>query len=171
MIKKNIKNNKRGFVLLFAVTLSAILLAIALGVSNIALREVKFSTNTRDTNNAFFAADTAAECALYYDRTPGSPNNYPNAFKASPDSMNCAGNSIVPTPSGVPDYWTFVVPKLGSGELGCAIVTVDKTNSAQYIILSKGYNTGSGGNNSLNWTCNPTENSVERELEIKWKVD
>jgi len=34
-------------VILFAVTLSGILLAIALGVANIALKEIKFGTNAR----------------------------------------------------------------------------------------------------------------------------
>jgi len=66
---KEIKKNK-GFVILFVVTLSSILLAIALGAANIALKEIKFGTSAKDTNNAFFAADTGAELALFNDKTP-----------------------------------------------------------------------------------------------------
>ena len=51
MIIKKIKKN-RGFVILFAVTLSSILLAIALGVANIALKEIRFGTSAKDTNEA-----------------------------------------------------------------------------------------------------------------------
>ncbi|MFA6076917.1 MAG: hypothetical protein WC735_02475 [Candidatus Paceibacterota bacterium] len=114
MMIKNLQSN-RGFVMLFAVTLSAILLTIAIGVANIAFREVKFSTNARDTNDAFFAADTGAEYALY---------NY--------DSLS-------------PDSFTTIPDIVGLGSLGqsCAIVTVDKRISNDPdndVIISKGYN-------------------------------
>ena len=59
---KNIKKNK-GFVLLFAVTLAAVFLSIALGISEVALKENNFSTSAKNTNDSFFAADTGEECA------------------------------------------------------------------------------------------------------------
>ena len=69
MKKINFKKIKkdRGFVLLFAVTLAAIFLSIALGISQVALKENNFSTSAVDTNNAFFAADSGAEQVLYND--------------------------------------------------------------------------------------------------------
>src|ERR1035437_11163940 len=91
MVKEIIKKNK-GFVILFAVTLSALLLSIALGVANVAFREAKFNTSAKDTNNAFFAADTGAECALYYDKSTMSvfatqtsppPSSPPPSFPSS----------------------------------------------------------------------------------------
>jgi len=68
MIIKIIKNKyyskkfqyKKGFVVLFAVMLSSIILAITIGIANISIREIKFSTGAKDTNNAFFAADAGA---------------------------------------------------------------------------------------------------------------
>ena len=36
---------------------------------NISLKEIKFGTSARDTNDAFFAADTGAECALFNDKS------------------------------------------------------------------------------------------------------
>ena len=88
-IFNQIKNN-RGFVILFAVTLASILLTISLGVSNIALREIKFSTSAKDTNDAFFAADTGTECALFNDKPP---TRFPVAGPATP--LTCA--SATPT--------------------------------------------------------------------------
>jgi hypothetical protein len=165
-MKKEIKKLKSGFVILFAVTLAAILLAITLGVSNIALREVKFGTNARDTNDAFFAADTGIECAFYYDRQ--APNK---AFiDGSVVSMSCAGNDITLDADGSPaDFWTFKVSQLGSAQQSCAIVTVDKTAlSPEGIILtsiiSKGYNNGGGTAGE----CNVGSNTVERQIEANY---
>ena len=110
--------------LLFAVTLAAIFLSIALGVANVALKEINFSTSAKDTNDAFFAADSGIEQALYNDKTSGF---YPDNGKVS-----------------------FIVPNLGSASQGCAYVTVDKTASPTVIITANGYNIGNGSCNSTN---------------------
>ena len=126
-----------GFVILFAVTISSILLAIALGVSNIALKEVKFGTDARETNNAFFAADSAVEYALFNDKPP---------LSLSSGSFNVTG--------------------LGSTGASCAIVTVDKTNPSETTIISKGYNDGGDeggcapGSNSVERELRITYNNV-----------
>src|SRR3989338_5938373 len=113
-----------GFVLLFAVTLSAILLAIGLGVANIALKEVKFGTNARDANNAFFAADIGVECALYNDKS--TVDKFPSDGPAT--MIKCANTNIMPSfSSGV---YNFVIPELDSSMHSCAKVTVDKSNPA-----------------------------------------
>lgn len=113
-----------GFVILFAVTLAAIFLAIALDVGQVALKEVNFSTNARDTNDAFFAADSGVEQAFYNDKTSGF---YPDNSKES-----------------------FIVSNLGSTSQGCANVTVNKTASPTVTITAKGYNIGNGSCNSAN---------------------
>lgn len=140
MIKIILKNNKKGFVLLFAVTLAALLLAIALGVSNIAAKELRFSINAQSTNDAFFAADSGAEYMLFKDKG-GNP---PTCTVASP----------------------CILGGLGSLGKSCFKVTIDKSSGTK--IVSKGYNIGSGGS-SPNWTCNSTlPNAVERELKITY---
>src|SRR3990167_1349437 len=104
MIQK-IKKLKSGFVILFAVTLSALLLSIALGVANIAFKELRFGTSARDTNDAFFAADTGIECALLYDKSDQAQN----AFTGTA-IMNCAGANI--DVGGSDPLWNFVVAGL-----------------------------------------------------------
>jgi len=164
---KKIKNNKacppsrlvgsrRGFALLYAVMISSIILAITLGVMDVATQEIKFGTSAKDTDDAFFAADTGAECALYYDRL--APTN--NAFTGTA-TMSCAGNTITITSSGSPaSFWSFTVPGLGSAGQGCAKVTVDKTTTPTHVI-SKGYNDGGS-------SCVQGPNSVERQLELNY---
>lgn len=150
---KEIKKNKvyptklqrsRGFVILFVVTLSSILLAIALGAANIALKEIKFGTSAKDTNNAFFAADSGAELALFNDKTP---SNYP------------------PPAAGTSQSWPFVVSGLGSGGVSCANVNVTKNNTPPVItttIISKGYNIGDAACLSSN------PDRIEREIIVSY---
>lgn len=141
MILQKIKRN-RAFVILFAVTLSAILLAIALGVANIALKEVKFSTSAKDTNEAFFAADTGTESALFQDKN---------------------GDICSPAPCSSPP---ITITGLGNTEKGCANVSITKSEDTTTIppsirttIISKGYNLGSDSG-----ICSPPQNSIEREI-------
>ncbi|MFA5095387.1 MAG: hypothetical protein WC447_01870 [Candidatus Paceibacterota bacterium] len=153
-MKIRIKKRNSGFVILYAVMISSIILAITLGVVNISLKEIKFGTSARDTNNAFFAADAGAECALYYDRS--SPAN--NAFTGTAGpNISCAGASI--TISGSSPSWNFIVPGLGSSGQGCAKVNVIKNPST--TIISKGYNNGGA-------SCIQNSSTVERQLEVNY---
>lgn len=151
----NIKKN-RGFVILFAVTLSSIVLAIALGVTNIALKEIKFGTSARETNNAFFAADTGIECALLNDKSGGSLFVSPGS-----PSLNCSNTSISTTenPAG---FWTFVIPGIGENTQSCVRVTVDKTASPVTTVTSRGYNIGDASCLSTN------RDRIERELQTTY---
>jgi len=142
MIKKLQKN--KGFVLLFAVTLAAILLSIALGVSNIAFKEIKFGTSAKDTNEAFFAADTGVEFALFQDK---DPSNYP-----SPDPE--VGETSL--------SYSEIVPSLGDARKNCAIVSITKDVAGGTTIISKGYNLGDGNCNSTN------SDRIEREIKTTY---
>ncbi len=51
-----------------AVLISSLLLSIGLSLSNILLKQLVFSTTGRESQIAFYAADSGAECALYWDR-------------------------------------------------------------------------------------------------------
>ncbi|MFH1308788.1 MAG: pilus assembly PilX N-terminal domain-containing protein, partial [Patescibacteria group bacterium] len=137
MKNKILKNNKdKGFVLLYTMILSSIILVVALSITNIALKEAQFSTSARATNEAFFAADTGAECALFYDKF--TINAFPfNTVQDVAIQMNCAGQSFVAS-SNTSNSWSFIVPNLGSSENGCAIVSIVK--NPETTIVSKGYN-------------------------------
>ena len=125
--------------ILFAVTIASILLSIALGVANIAVKEIKFGTSAKDTNDAFFASDTGIEHALFNDKSSIS----------------------IYTPA--PGTWAFTISGLGSAGQSCARVTVNKTAvPILTTIVSKGYNIGDASCNSTN------PNRIERELRISY---
>lgn len=154
---KKLQKN-RGFVILYAVTLAAILLAIALGVINIAWKEVRFGTSAKDTNNAFFAADVGVECALMNDKSTT------NLFvTGTSPNLTCNGvNNITATETAPSSSkWNFVLD-MSSTKQGCAKVTVDKSISPVTTITAKGKNISDS-------SCVATNsNTVERELKTSY---
>lgn len=59
--------NNKGFTLLYAVVVTSILLASALSIISIALRELALTTSSRESQFAFYVANTGLECAQYWD--------------------------------------------------------------------------------------------------------
>ncbi len=63
----NRAGGQQGFTLLLAALIASIVLSIGVAVYTIAQHEVTLSSLGRDSQFAFYAADTAAECALFWD--------------------------------------------------------------------------------------------------------
>ena len=61
------KKQTKGFTILFAVLVSSLILALGLGIVSITMKEVQLSGAGRDSQLAFYAADSGAECAFYWD--------------------------------------------------------------------------------------------------------
>lgn len=148
MIKNKTQLNK-GFVLLYAVVVSSIILAIALGVMNIALKEINFTTSARDTNDAFFAADTGAECALFFNKGKIVTDPFP-------DFVNCNGEDVEPVVDSFGNT-LYIIPNLGSSGNSCATFSITKdATSGQTVIKSIGRS-----------NCD-SNNYVERQLEVTY---
>lgn len=177
------KGSRSGFVLLFSVVLTSIILAITLGVSNISLKELTFSTSAKDSNTAFYAADTGAECALYYDKTPApilDPNSgtsFVYIFGVPTENVTTVCNGVAialnEDAEGQVDTdgpWVFNLTSLGSEGRACALVEVTKTAN-QTIIISKGYNFGHipnyNGTDAPN-CASDSPNQVERVIEVRY---
>ncbi|MFC1720714.1 hypothetical protein ACFL0K_00440 [Patescibacteria group bacterium] len=91
--KSNKSNTSLGFVLPFAVLISGILLSIGLGIFSITIKELTISSSGRESQFAFYAADTGGECALFWDiRHAGFDGS---VFATSSDSV------LLPNGSGV----------------------------------------------------------------------
>lgn len=131
--QKRLKNT--GFAILYAVLVSSILLAIGLAIFNITIKELLFSSLGRESQFAFYAADTGAECALYWDFVG-------DAFATSSSSNIECANTIISGMGGngydVPSVFTLNL----APEPYCAKVFVTKSeNPSQTKIESRGYNT------------------------------
>lgn len=131
--KNNIRNQK-GVALLFVILLTSVLLMVTIGISNITFKELVFSLEARDSDKAFFAADTGVECAMYLDKL--------GTFVATPPVNNCNGLPVTVNVTS-PDQYQFAIP-LGSQ---CSNVLINTaldpygTGELYTRIRSFGYNT------------------------------
>ncbi len=149
----------RGFTLLIAVVLASVALAIGLALLDISYKQVILATATKQSQIAFYAADAALECALYYDQQQ-------NAFDYTTPTggITCDALSVVsyssPSPNGGnPRITTFSIP-CTSGSLTQirSNVTVYKASNGSTQIYTQGYN-----------TCDTTSpRRVERGLKVTY---
>ena len=58
---------QRGFVLLIAVLVASLMLVLASSMFNLVQKEIILASLGRDSQYAFYTADSALECALYWD--------------------------------------------------------------------------------------------------------
>lgn len=131
----------RGFTLLISVLVGSILLALGFAIYNIVSKDILLSSAGRESQFAFYAADSGIECALFWDYQQ-------NAFATSSEvtEVSCAGNAALLTRSYEPlsgDYTTTFSFSLGSALTApCAGVEVVKTlNPTRTVVVSAGYNT------------------------------
>jgi uncharacterized protein (UPF0333 family) len=164
----------KGYTLLFAVLVSALVLAIGVSILNTSREELVLTAGARNSEYAFYAADSGYECALYNDYNgPGGGTMF--STTTPPSTITCGtiivgGNtqsqvsSIVSlTTSSGPIYdFTFSIPISGNA---CAFVDVNKIYNSSGVstttISSLGYNIGAEGT-SPNFDCNGKSNNTEK---------
>lgn len=130
-ISKNKHHN--GFVLLFAVVVSAVIFFIGAGIFSIAYKELLVSSLAQDSQKSIFAADSGVECGLqaYQD------NLFDNDNVVGLDTYSCFGQSINSSDSNpTTRIFRIFFPDNGS----CARVSVNATIDNTIIFFSQGYN-------------------------------
>lgn len=148
----------RGFTLLIAVILTSVLLAVGLALLDVAYKQAVLASTAKQSQYAFYAADSALECALYWDQQQGA-----FAYTNPLSSITCGGQAIpvTSTVSGGMRTSIFSIPCPGGTN---ASVTVYKTNGS--VTCSVGtyksclYSTGYS-------SCNALDNRrIERGLKV-----
>lgn len=104
-----IKNNsgRRGFLIYLSVLFAGLALLIGLFILNVTRREIIFSGYNKESDYAFYAAETGAECALYWDLNNGEGERTAFPLYNGDPGFNIDDEYLVCSSSG----WT------GSGEL------------------------------------------------------
>ncbi len=167
--------------MLYAVLVSSVLLSIGLSIFNLTVKELTLSASGRESQFAFYSADTGAECALYWDfkgvnifatstdnRTP-SPSNpdcvdsigQPVQTISITNYVTYPGYPIARTSDTAVTQFTINIPSLSPQY--CAIVTVIKDSTSGVTstqIDSRGYN------EPCSDTTDP--NRVERALKVTY---
>ncbi len=177
------KNKNRGFTIFFATLVASLALAIGLAIYDITVRQLDLSTNSIQSQYAIFAADSGAECALYWDaKYSGAGSAFATSSNSTPvtsgvtcGSLDVAAHGTPPVPyQNTVSSWgvwnvvsdastaTTTFTMSFTGFTYCAEVEVGKYTDASSVvhttILSHGYN-----------TCyTNTQNQLERELKVSY---
>ncbi len=164
-MKKFLHTKEKGFTLLFAVLVSTLVVSIGASIISIALRQTILSGTSRESQYAFYAANTVLECAYYWDvtnplifQTGEAGIAWVEPEDTVADDITCAGRQIMKDSSWVLDSsseTTFQIevfdidPSDASPEDAsvrrCGMATVRKIIQADGKITTqieaKGYNT------------------------------
>ena len=156
--------------LLAALVASAVLI-VGSAMYSLAVKQIALSSIGRDSQIAFYASDTAAECALYwdnrYDYFDTTAPSDPKAADPTCDGveMNASGRGSGPG-GGYPQTMSFQIDLFKSFTSGkCVNVTILKTQNPITSIVSTtitadGYNTSCA-------MLNTSPNVLQRSTQIK----
>lgn len=161
--KRNARTHQAGFTLLLAALVSSIVLALGAAIYQLAVKELILSSLGRDSQLAFYAADTGAECALYWDIRYDYFATSAPATVVSPNPR-CAGESFTTTgrSSSYPYTMSFQIEPAGY----CTDITVTKeidggTGNLTTIIHADGYSAS-----CTNYTT--SARSLQRSVELHY---
>ncbi|MDO8424022.1 MAG: pilus assembly PilX N-terminal domain-containing protein [bacterium] len=136
----------QGFTLFLTLIVTGTLLLISTAIVTLSVKQSSISISGRDSQNAFYAADTGMECALYWDvKNPSGVS----AFSTSTAStIFCNKDANNPSNEwAVGGSYTSVINRINFlPDPYCAIVTVTKGVAGGTEIESLGYNNCSSEN-------------------------
>ena len=133
--KTTAAHSSRGFTLLLAALVSSLVLTLGLTIVAIARKSVTLSSIGRDSQFAFYAADTGLECAIYWDLR----HDYFSTSTPA-EAATCDGQLLVMSgrEATLPHTITFEFNPNGR----CAKLSVTKNLTAPNMeIRSDGFNT------------------------------
>ena len=157
---KNFKSHSKGFVILFTILVSTIILMMGFGIFSIATRETVLSGTAREAQSAFYAADAGVECALYGDRFFDGITPYSSLplFACGSQTVNVSGQGTAVTP------YEFYF-RVSANSKACGHVTIFIRQDTKRVV-SQGYNLCTAGSDPKPNTANPL--LVERVLDTTY---
>ncbi len=90
--KSPIKNSESGFALLMTLIVVTVVISIGLSVLDLSIKQVRLSTNARDSEIAFHAANAGMECARFWRRSGSDEMEKGQSFP-----ITCFSNTVTPT--------------------------------------------------------------------------
>lgn len=162
----------RGVTLLVAVILASVILSVSLALLDITYKQILLASSAKQSQYAFYNADSAMECALYWDQQKDA-FDYTETGAGGIDYMtsgiSCSDQGVSQTIIGVnpPNSSTaasgvrtviFYLPCNGSATNYKGMVTVTKSSTGTTNIFATGYS-----------SCNPSDpRRIERGLKVNY---
>jgi hypothetical protein len=132
----------RGFTLLISILLATVAVTLGVSLLDLSYKQVILSSTAKQSQYGFYAADTAMECALYWDQ------KY-NAFRfTSPipsSTLRCQGNTVLSYTTGTygsgasQHRKTEFNMRCGSTSTSNGRITVYKYTSGATTIYANGF--------------------------------
>lgn len=146
---------QRGFTLLIALVLTSVVLAVGVALLDIAYKQILLASSARQSQYAFYNADSALECTLYYDQKISA--FYYNESQNIP--LICDGRAVTNyAESQTSSVRTTVFSLTCPGGGISANVTVLKEPSGSTNIYANGFS-----------SCDATNNArVERGVKVRY---
>lgn len=164
--------------------MASILLSVGMGISNIAVKEIKLSSIGNESGKAFYMADTGAECALYWDtRSTTTVDTIDNGsvdgsalyvFATSTDAWSIPTNIKCFNVVNIAALWNTTDPPIRTSTNAITTFTlsdVDLTKPCAQVIVTK---TNVGGvvttdiDSRGRSSCDSNPRRVERGLEVSY---
>ncbi|OGG45217.1 hypothetical protein A2673_02375 [Candidatus Kaiserbacteria bacterium RIFCSPHIGHO2_01_FULL_50_13] len=146
---------ERGFTLLLTALVSAIVVSLGISIFSLSQKEIILSSIGRESQFAFYAADSSAECALYLDIRHASFGSTPPASPPTCDGQTLitSGHSLI-----LPYTVTFQYAPNGL----CADVRVTKNSiHPRTLINADGYNVPCG-------EVSTSPRALQRSVEMRY---
>lgn len=144
-----------GFALLIALVLTSVVLALGIALLDVAYKQVVLSSSAKNSQYAFYNADSALECALYYDQQVGA-FFYNSTYSGTLQCSNITVTGFAATQDANARTTIFSVP-CASGGVSADVTVIKDPNNAT-AIYANGYS-----------SCDATlPTRIERGLKAKY---
>lgn len=157
-----------GFAMLFTVLIVSLILTIAIGISNLTLRQTILSNLAKDSGVAFYQADAGVECGMYLDTHSTFPygantSEVPQSFECGPQMMLL--DTLDPDENTSTTNYFRYIPQdqtLRNSNQPCFTIMFDKRSidtvtGIGSLVRSAGYS-----------SCAKGPRQVERLLQVKY---
>lgn len=161
---------QRGFTLLLAAITSSIVLSLGAAIFAIAQKELALSSTGRESQFAFYAADTAAECALYWDVR----FNYFATSSPSGITPLCDGQTLdAALSAGDRALGSYTMTFSYTPNGYCATVSVIKsqnlsTGAVSSVVHADGYSTKVADRSACAAAISTDKQALQRSVELHY---
>lgn len=142
--------SQKGYALLFTIMIISVITVITAGLINASTKQLILSSLAKDSQVAFYQADTAADCAFYFDLVKIEKEG--DVVDGS--TWSCGGHEL--TVSGKLSKYKLV--SIPDGNNPCFNIEVSRDPLKETLVTATGYN-----------TCNfSSPKVVQRKIEVRY---
>ena len=135
-------SNSRGFTLLVAIIFVSVILSVGLALTDIAYKQVILASTARQSQYAFYNADSAMECALEQDQVIDL-FDYTSTSQGGTNAFMCEGQQIsysFPSEVGNIRTATFNIGCTGGDPVATVQIVKNENGTPTTHIYADGFN-------------------------------